>query len=99
MIALSFQWDSLRQGKVASKRPLIENITQVMFKKGSTMLYWKEDFYEGYRSVEFLQKKVLKMLPSERKFCNSGQGIETSKKKERRVIMGYCLRRSILVFF
>ena len=29
--------------------PLIENITQVMFKKGFTMLYWKEGFYEGYQ--------------------------------------------------
>ena len=51
----------LSKGKVASKRPLIENITQVMFKKGSTLLYWNEHFYECYRSVEFLQK-VLKML-------------------------------------
>ena len=39
-------------------------------------------------SVEFLQKKVLKMLPIkqwspfERTFCNSGQGIKTSKKKD-----------------
>ena len=63
--------------------PLLENIIEVQFKKGSSMLHYKETFLDvNYKTVDFLQSSFkkqggLKTFPAPTK---ERRGISQSKR-------------------
>ena len=50
------------QSKFTEGKPLLDDISVAMFNRGSTKLFWKENFEDGFKSAEFLQKKIADSL-------------------------------------
>ena len=50
------------QSKFTEDKPMMDDISVAMFKRGSTKLYWKENFEADFKSAEFLQKKIANNL-------------------------------------
>ena len=80
--------EGVSQGKCAADKPYIAGKAEVFFEKGSTCMFWKEDFEEEkFRSAEFLQKKFIMLFKEEKwpifnmKYQTRSQGISRSKKQ------------------
>ena len=71
------------QGSFAKEKPKLDNVYIANFQKGSSKIYWKEDFDSTvFKSSEFLQKKLAAKIQS--KTCNfdNPPGIHISKKDD-----------------
>ena len=71
------------QGKYKSKKPKLENVHVVMFKRGSNKIFWKtKHSQEQFHEVQFLQKKYIKSLGNDFKCSEQPRGVKTTKKEE-----------------
>lgn len=77
------EYKSLVSSAKDTKKPLLSSVKEVQFRKGSSLLYWKEDLREEvFQSGEFLQKKIRPKL-SDQLFPPKTvpRGIPPNKKK------------------
>ena len=66
------------------KCPLLNSLSVIKFLKGSTKMYWKNDFYDEYQQGEFLKKKTRNSFKNYQKYAGKGgaRGITHTKKEE-----------------
>ena len=76
------------QSKFTAQKPLMDSITVAMFRRGSTKLFWKENFSDEFKSAEFLQKKIAENLTKDDDkefpplYPYGSPGINISRKKD-----------------
>ena len=78
----------VNQGKYATDKPYISGKVEVLFEKGSTCMFWKDDFEEEkFKSARFLQKKFIRLFKEGKwpifnmKYQTRSHGINQSKKQ------------------
>ena len=76
------------QGSFAKEKPKLDNVYISNFQKGSSKIYWQEDFDSTvFQSSEFLQKRLAAKIQSEagnfdKKYPLGPPGIQISKKDD-----------------
>ena len=70
------------QAKYASKKPKLEDVQVVMFKRGSDEMFWKTTHAQkDFQSSQFLQKKYIKSLGNDFECAEQARGVSTAKKE------------------
>ena len=84
----------LSSGKRAANKSKISEIVEVLFKRGSTRLFWKTDFDKDFREAEFLQTNLVKLIQKgiwpmfDVKYTNGPK--EVGKLKKESIIANLC---------
>ena len=76
----------MSSGKFTSEKPLLDDVREVQFHKGSENMFWREDFGKELKSAPFLMKKVSREIMrgnrSIFKKKDAPRGMQTNKKKD-----------------
>ena len=76
-----FYFESKKGSSKKISPPLLNQVREVQFQKGSSKMYWKESFYaETYNESEFLKKKNRRDLTSSAQ-QKGAKGIDAAKKE------------------